>query len=359
MNCATAVALAAMLAAAPVCAEDNALYFSPALSADLSAPSYFDGLYAGVLVGPISARKNNFFTAGADIRGEIGGLVGWNQPIAPGVVAGGELQLTLATDVTVSSYVRALALARLGFYVGDNALAYMFAGAGYFASSAAFEAGLGFEARVTDTMAVRLETAGIGQIGPVPNGNNIPAISALRITTGATWRLDGTMIPRGPNAAPATDFTGAYAGANVGGLTDMNFNFFDDYGHGWHLSRFDIGAFGGVNYALNDSVRMGLEAQIDTSFDTSGDAGLDVLALGRLGLVVRPGLMPYLAAGVGLVEGRAAYAVGGGAEYALWGDASLRGEALLLGRLDGTPGLGSGTGPSTSKVTIGTVWHLH
>ncbi|MEO5808066.1 outer membrane beta-barrel protein [Devosia sp.] len=344
------------MAVSGAAAEDNTLYFSPQLTTDLTPPSFYDGLYAGVLFGPISARKNNFNTVGAEIRGEVGGMVGWNQPIAPGIVAGAELQATVATDFS-SSYLRAMALARIGFYAGDTTLIYLFGGAGYMATSAAFEAGLGGETRITDTMAARLEIAGIGQIGPVPNGKNVPAISALRITGGLTWQLDGAVAPW--NALPpATDFAGYYAGLNAGGLTDPNFNFFNDYGNGWHLSRFTIGTLAGVNYALNDYMRAGVEAQLDASFDTSGDVGADVLALARVGVVPMTGLMPYAAAGIGLVEGRAAYALGGGVEYALWGNTTLRGEALLLGRLDGTPGLGGGTGPSTSKVTIGTVWHF-
>jgi opacity protein-like surface antigen len=155
-----------------------------------------------------------------------------------------------------------------------------------------------------------------------------------------------------------TDFSGLYAGINIGGLTDPQFNFFNDYGWGWHLSRFEMGGFAGYTHALNPTFRAGVEAQLAANYDTSGDAGLDALALARVGVVPVDGVLAYAAGGVGLVENKPAYAFGGGVEYALWGQASLRGEALLLGRMDGLPGLSGGNGPTSSKVTIGTVWHF-
>lgn len=339
-------------------AQDTTLYFSPDLTSEFTAPSAFDGLYAGALLGPISARKNNFNTTGWEIRPEIGVVVGWNQPVAPGIILGAELQATVATDFSSSAYLRAMALARLGFAAGDNTLVYILGGAGRLGDSWAFEAGIGAEVMVTQNMALRLEAAGIGQLGPVPNGNNIPAVSAMRITSGVLWQLDGPPAATTFNTGPVTDFTGLYAGINIGGLTDPQFNFFNDYGWGWHLSRFEMGGLAGYNHALTDLIRAGVEVQLGVNYDTSGDAGLDALALGRIGVVPVEGVLAYAAGGVGLVEGRSAYAFGGGVEYALWGQASLRGEALLLGRMDNAPGLTGVSGPTTSKVTIGTVWHF-
>ena len=341
-----------------VAAQDGALYFSPELTAEFTAPTPFEGLYAGVLIGPISARKSNFNVGGADIRPEIGGVVGWNQPIVPGVIVGGEVQATIATDFAGSNYLRAMALARMGFAAGDNSLVYLLGGVGRMGESWAFEAGIGAEVMVTDRIGLRLEAAGIGQLGPVPNGNNIPAISAMRITSAVLWQLDGPPASTVFNSGPVTDFAGYYAGINIGGLTDAEFNFFDDYGWGWHLSRFEMGGLAGYNFALNDYIRAGVEAQLGVNFDTSGDAGLDALVLGHVGIVPMDGLYAYAAGGLALVEDDAGYAFGGGVEYALWGNVALRGEALLLGGLDGQPGLTGIAGPTTSKVTVGTVWHF-
>jgi hypothetical protein len=352
-----AAVLAVALSGGQAMAQTDALYFSPDLVAEFTAPSAFEGLYAGVLIGPISARKNNFNTVGAEIRGELGGVVGWNQPIAPGVIIGGELQGTVATDFG-SAYLRLMALARLGFAAGDNTLVYLLGGAGRMGQGWAFEAGIGTEVMVTPNMALRLEAAGIGQLGPVPNGNNIPAVSAMRITSGAIWQLDGGPGATTFNTGPVTDFAGLHAGINIGGLTDPQFNFFNDYGWGWHLSRFEMGGFAGYTHAINDMFRSGIEVQLAVNYDTSGDAGFDALALGRLGVVPMQGLHAYAAGGLGLVESKGAYAFGGGVEYALWGDASLRGEALILGRMDGAAGLTGVSGPTSSKVTIGMVWHF-
>lgn len=354
---AVAVAVAG-LASGPALAADTGVFFNPDLSSAFTAPTPFEGLYAGAVFGPISVRKNNFNSTGAEIRPELGAVLGWNQPVAPGVVLGGEVQATIATDFSGSNYLRAMALARLGFAAGDNSLVYILGGVGRLGESWAFEAGLGTEVMVTDTLGVRLEAAGIGQLGPVPNGNNVPAISAMRITSAVLWQLDGPPASTSFNSGPVTDFAGYYAGLNIGGLTDAAFNFFAEYGYGWHLSRFEMGTLAGYNFALNDMFRAGAEAQLGVNFDTSGDAGVDILALGHLGVVPMDGLYAYAAAGLGVVEGKGAYAFGGGVEYALWGNAALRGEALLLGRLDGAPGLSGNTGPTTSKVTVGTVWHF-
>ena len=361
MRIAAVVTGLVLAAATPVVAfaqSAQPLYFDPTLPADFVAPTPFEGLYAGVLLGAISARKNNFNVGGEDIRPEFGAVVGWNQPVAPGVVLGGELQATVATDIS-TTYMRAMALARLGFAAGDNTLIYALGGLGVVGAGTAFEVGIGAETMVTPNMALRLEAAGIGQIGSVPSGVSIPAISAMRITSGAIWQLDGA--PASTTAfhhGDITNFTGWHAGLNIGSLADPEFNFFDDYGWGWHLSRFEMGGFVGYDHALTDQIRAGIEVQLGGNYDTSGDAGVDVLALGRLGLVATDHLLAYAAGGVGLVEGQGAYAFGGGVEYALWGQTSLRGEALVLGRLDGAPGLTGVSGPTTSKVTLGAVWRF-
>jgi len=355
---ATGVVLAAFAVSAASAQTLEQVYFDPAPAPVLVAPTPFEGLYAGVLLGAISARMDNFNVGGEDIRPEFGAVVGWNQPVAPGVVLGGELQATVATDIS-TTYVRAMALARLGFAAGGNTLIYALGGLGVVGSGGAFEAGVGVETMLTPNMAVRLEAAGIGQIGSVPSGVSIPAISAMRITSGAIWQLDGQ--PATTTAfhhGNITQFTGWHAGINVGSLADPQFNFFDDYGWGWHLSRFEMGGFVGYDHAVTDRIRAGVEVQLGANYDTSGDAGVDLLALGRLGAVPMDGLLAYAAGGLGLVEGKGAYAIGGGLEYGLWGQTSLRGEALVLGRLDGAAGQTGVSGLTTSKVTLGAVWRF-
>jgi hypothetical protein len=341
-------------------AADLQVYFSPEITPEFTAPapSGFDGLYAGVLFGPISSRMGNFVVGGQPIRPEFGAVIGWNQPVLDGVAIGGELQGTVASDFAGSTYYRLMALARLGFAAGDNTLIYALGGVGRMGDGWAYEAGIGTEVMVTDRITARLEAAAIGQLGDVPSGVSIPRISALRITGGAIWQLDGPPAATGfNNDGMVTDFSGAYAGINLGSLADPRFSFFWDWGYGWHMSRFEIGTIAGYNYAPSDLIRVGVEGQLGVNFDTSGDAGIDALGLARVGIVPIDGLMAYAAGGVGVVESRPAYAIGGGLEYALWGDTTLRGEALVLYRLDGTDG-GAPERFVTTKVTLGAIWHF-
>ena len=98
------------------------------------------------------------------------------------------------------------------------------------------------------------------------------------------------------------------------------------------------------------------KAEGGPDFNSSGDVGFDGLALAHLGFVPTAGLMPYAAAGVGMLEGKAAYAAGGGVEYAAWGNNTLRLEALAVGELGSnaaTPGI------TTGKLTFGTLFHFN
>jgi outer membrane immunogenic protein len=338
-------------------AQGPSVYYDPQIAPPLTAPSYFEGLYAGVLTGVSSARHDNFFTTGAPLRIDATAVSGWGWAVAPGVIASGEVQASVSTDFLDASDYDVMALGRLGFLSDSRFMTYVIGGVGYFADAPAWEAGMGYEWMASSNLSLRLEGVGIGQLGDVPNGNNVPGISAVRLTTGAVWHFDGQ--PQGGIAAagPAgtTDFTGPYAGLYAGSFTNSAYNFFLDYGHGGHLSRVTFGGIGGWNYGLSDSIRIGVEAQAGTSFDSSGDVGVDGVVLARAGYVPVNGLMPYVATGVGVLENKGVYAVGGGVEYALWGHNSLRAEVLGLGDLTG----GSGnSGITAEKLTFGTLWHF-
>ncbi len=350
--------LALLMAGGAASAADlitvDPIYLSPTLPAELSAPSFFTGLYAGALVGPVSNRMDNFFTAGEDLRAMGTLFAGYGVAIAPGIIVSGEVQGSINSDFKVATNYDAFALARLGFLTSDEFMTYLTAGAGWFATSWAFAFGGGFEWRVLDNVALRAEGLGIGQLGPVPNGNNKYGISAMRITAGASFYLDGT-APWSPGIVETTDFDGAYAGLYVGGIFNPPWNFFVDHGNGLHLSRFTYGGMAGYNFRAGAFV-LGAEVQGGVSFDTSGDVGVDGAALARFGLVPFEGAMVYVAGGAALLESKPAYALGGGVEYALWGDASLRAEWLSYGELSATPTV---SGFTAHKATVGTVWHFN
>jgi hypothetical protein len=337
-------------------AAGPSVYYSPEIAPALTAPSWFDGLYAGALTGLVSAQHGNFFTSGAPMRFEATGLAGWGTSVAPGIVVSGEVQASVNSDFTTATDFDAMALGRLGFLSDDRFMTYAILGAGWFANATAFEAGLGYEWLASGNLSLRLEGVGIGQIGGVPNGNNWPGISAVRLTSGAVWHFNGqSEMPPAAESGPPTDFTGGYAGLYSGAWANPKYDFFVDYGRGGHLSRVAFGAVAGWNFALGDNFRVGVEGQGGPTFDSSGDVGVDALALAHLGLVPTPGLMPYVAGGLGVLEGKGAYAFGGGLEYALWGRNTLRGELLAVGEMGGAPLV---PGITAGKLTVSSLFHF-
>jgi opacity protein-like surface antigen len=352
-----ASAVVVLLGASGALAQDRSVYYSPQVSADLQAPSYFDGLYAGVMTGTVSSRWGNFYTAGQPLRTDFTLVGGYNQSFDTGLVASGEVQASVGTDFFDATDFDAMAIARLGVLSDHRFMTYGLAGIGYFADAPAFEVGMGYEWLASRALSLRLEGMGIGQLGNVPNGNNVPGISAVRLTAGAMWHIgapDQGFDPPPDNGV--TDFTGPYAGLYTGAYMNPSYNFFPDHGFGGHLSRVAFGGMAGWNYALSDTFRAGGEVQGGLDFDSSGDAGIDALAMGRVGVVPMEGLMPYATAGLGVLGGQGAYALGGGVEYAAWGQNSLRAEALGIGELGNNSG---STGISAGKVTFGTLFHFN
>jgi hypothetical protein len=357
------LATAAFLGAA-LCGAAQAQAFNPYaadLPTELSAPSWFDGLYAGVIFGMSGADHKNFFPTGAIDRYGIGAALGYRHYLAPGVVIGGEVQGHLDTDFAGTWNTGLMGFAQLGFTTSDDFLVYLLAGGGIFDNVPAWAVGAGAEWGVYDNMGLRAEIITIGQAGPAPSGLSRPGISAWIIKGGPMWHfgagsndLPGSHLRFEP-PAHVTDFDGAYAGLGYGMHLNMTANFFPDLGFGAHITRGHLGAFGGWNFKLVDgAVKLiaGVEGQADFLYDTSGDVTWDAIGLGRLGIVPFEGVMVYGAAGIGVLQNKATYALGGGIEYALWGDASLRAEVLALGEL--TP-----VGPVTAyKGTIGAVWHF-
>jgi hypothetical protein len=321
-----------------------------------SAASSLDGFYAGIMAGPMSARMGNFFADPEDFYYQFGGVAGWNTFVGPGVIVGGEVQANVNTDFVGATNFDAMLIGRAGFLTSNDFMTYLLAGAGYFVNAPAVEVGLGIEWQATDKLSLRLEGVGIGQLGDISTGVTTPGISAFRITTGAVWHF-------GPHAASGvvvaatdgTSFSGPHVGLYAGGLVNEAYDFFVDQGNGLHLSRFAMGGMAGYDVALAPALRLGGEIQGGVNFDTSGDVGVDGLALARVGLVPLDGLMLYGAAGLGVLERQGAFAVGGGVEYALWGQNSVRAEYLSIGALSG-----SSTAPtfSSSKFTVGTVWRF-
>jgi opacity protein-like surface antigen len=357
---ATAAAAAAFTCTAANAQVLSADLFADDVSSDMSAPSYFDGLYAGVLIGMSGADHKNFFPTGGIDRYGVGAVVGYNTYLAPRVVVGAEVQGHLDTDFAGTYNTGAFAFGKLGFTTADNLMVYLLGGGGVFDQVPAWAFGLGLEWGVYENLSLRADITTIGQAGPAPSGISIPGITAWIIKGGALWHFGegSSSVPPFSFAlndnGQVTDFDGPYAGVGYGMHYNAAGNFFPDVGFGAHITRGNIGAFGGYNFKLVDDmidVVASVEVQVDFLFDTSGDTGWEALGLARLGVVPVDGLLLYAAAGGGMVNNKTAYALGGGAEYALWGNASLRAEYLALGEP-------SGGGFSGHKGTIGAVWHI-
>jgi hypothetical protein len=302
----------------------------------------------------------NFFPTSPGNHYGGGVAVGWHTYLAPGVVAGGELQAQVDTDFAGLWSLSAMALGHLGLTTADDFLVYAVGGAGVFDSVPAFAFGTGLEWGVWNALSLRYELLAYIQAAEA-NGVYIPGVTGWMLRAAALWHFgDGAQDVPGlhlvlDRPASVTDFDGFYYGAYFGGQLNGPWNFFPDEGYGLHMTRGDLGGMAGYNYRLGESMLVaGLEGQGGLLFDTSGDMSYNAFGLAKLGVTPLEGLFIYGAGGLGLVQNKAAYALGGGIEYALWGDASARVEYLAIGEASSTPVV---PGFSNQKISMGAVWH--
>ena len=355
-----AVIVAAALGSTPAAAFDLAL-LSPNLDAPLVAPTYFEGLYAGVIWGSSGADHGNFNPPGSTNRFGGGGALGYHTYIAPGVVVGGEVQGHVDTDFAGAWSVSALALGHFGLTTADDFLVYGIGGGGVFSMVPAFAFGAGLEWGFFDALSLRYELLAFVQAAE-NNGLLIPGVTAWMLRSSVLWHFDdgardipGLHISLQP-PAEITDFGGFYYGASFGGHLNPPWNFFPNVGYGLHMTRADIGGIVGYNFKLLDGfVIAGVEGQGGVLFDTSGDVSYNVMGLAKAGIVPFEGLFVYGAGGLGVVQDKLAYVAGGGFEYALWGNASARGEVLAYGEASPTPVV---AGFTSTKFSMGAIWHV-
>ena len=111
-----------------------------------------------------------------------------------------------------------------------------------------------------------------------------------------------------------------------------------------------VGVVAGNNFAVNDAILAGAELQAELLYNSDGLVGFDTLFLAKVGGYVSDNALLYGTAGAGWVDSDLSYAFGGGAEFAMTDQLSLRGEALGLGAFGG--------GPDGGKVTAGLLWHV-
>ncbi len=134
------------------------------------------------------------------------------------------------------------------------------------------------------------------------------------------------------------DFEGLYVGATGGGALT-----------GGGLAG-TTGGVVGANFAVTDGIIVGAEFQGDVYWN-GGYAGYDALGLARVGGFLSDNTMIYGDAGVGIVNGAGAYAIGGGVEMAMTDQLAVRGDLQGIGAF--------GAAPSVAKATAGLIWHLN
>jgi outer membrane immunogenic protein len=177
------------------------------------------------------------------------------------------------------------------------------------------------------------------------------------ISFARTLALATALVGLGIPAASAADFWGGNSG--LGSVLPSPYFNFEGFYLGGTLgagSLGDSGTFGtvgivaGNNFDVNDAIIAGAELQADLLYNGNGLIGFDTLLLAKLGGYVTENAVLYGAAGAGWVDSHFAYAFGGGAEFAMTDQLSVRGELLGLGEF--------GSGPGGAKATAGLLWHI-
>lgn len=147
---------------------------------------------------------------------------------------------------------------------------------------------------------------------------------------------------------------------------------YDDPGFDWN--RFYVGVYGATQHQTGDwDLGAGVDAGINRQFDyfllggevaltglyddDADETGLYGQVIGKAGAVVTDDLVAYAAAGFGgdmsdtsLSDGN--WLVGGGLEYAVTDDVSIKGQYLY-----GIP-TDSGGSTQVNQITIGANWHF-
>ncbi|HVY51549.1 MAG TPA: hypothetical protein VHA07_08305 [Devosia sp.] len=165
--------------------------------------------------------------------------------------------------------------------------------------------------------------------------------AALAVAMGsAAQAADLLSKPADPiYSSPLFNFEGFYLGGDVGGAVT-----------GGTLNG-TVGVVVGANFAVTDGILAGVEFQGDSYWNGGGFTAYDAIAFGRIGGFISDNTLLYGDLGAGFMNTGGVYAVGGGAEMALTGPLSLRGDAQIIGNW--------GAMPSTGRATVGLIWHMN
>ena len=169
--------------------------------------------------------------------------------------------------------------------------------------------------------------------------SKILAGTALAVSFASAGQAADLLKPADPiYSSQLFNFEGFYLGGSAGGAATSS-----------GLAG-TLGVIVGANFAVTDGIIVGAEFQGDTYWNGSFSS-YDALALGRVGGFISDNTMLYGDLGTGFKGGTFSYAIGGGAEMALTGPMSVRGDLQLIG--------GWGAMPSTGRATVGLLWHMN
>lgn len=306
-----------------------ALASAPALAEDAS---YFDGFYAGILGGVTGNAYKNLLPTGGPARGQVAAVAGWTTNINPEIIAGGEVLGAVATDFAGNYSYSGLALGHVGRMVDDTVAFYLVGGGGWYGAAPVVAWGARAEMAIWDDFAVRWEMLNFVQVA-ASSGGYRSGVTGQMYNVGIVWHDNPDEAQRVALERVAPDFDGLYTGVQVGVHLNAAANFFPDVGFGGHIGRGEISAVLGWNFKLNDLFVVGVEGQGGYLFDSSGDEGFAAFGMVRAGVTPFEGLMAYATGGVGVVQGKAAYAVGGGIEHGSFANSRLRAELIGYGEL--------------------------
>jgi hypothetical protein len=150
-------------------------------------------------------------------------------------------------------------------------------------------------------------------------------------------------------------FDGLYAGVSFG-LMNSNQKVFYSNANGY---RVPAGVYAGYNAQINPWLIAGVEGQLEAAYEwQAGTLGYNAFVLGRLGLLTSDNFAVYEVAGLGLIDGNSAYALGVQAEQKLSETFSIRAESLSFGQLSPPAGIINYRGIMGMKLMLGGTWYL-